>query len=173
MSKTNLLGDAKDWFTSRGVKIRKTFSDGVGDYGFQVHLEGPTGPTKLVVGAKKDAYTRADTDVGSFMRWKMVQRASDYDALLVLYLQARDQFFVFDPDAFLDHGVEPDDNSPRKERGEEWLDLPLDWAVSLEDWLAGYDAPKTELVESDPFPLFSDQLGVRSGTLDAYLNERV
>lgn len=172
MSKKNLLGDAKAWFTSRGVKIRRgPWSDDVGDYGFQVNVQGPEGPTKLVVAAKNSAYNRDGRPVASFMKYKLVQRTSDYDGKLLLYLGSRDQFFVFDPAAFLEYGVEPDDNSDRAERGENWLDLPLDWGVPFGDWLDGQAVPKTSPDADDPVPLFDDQLGARSGTLKSYMEQ--
>jgi len=173
MGKDSLLRTAKSWFKDQGVKIRGTWSDGVGEYGFSVVLaSAEMNSTKLVVGAKKSAYRRGDDDVpvASFMKSKMVQRADDYGALLALYLDSRDEFLVFDPQAFLAYGVEPDDNSERAKKGERWLDLPVSWGASLADMLNGYDEPKAEPAENDPVPLFDDVLeNERTGTLQDWV----
>ena len=173
MGKESLLRSAKDWFIDQGVQIRKTFTDSVGDYGFMVMIEGPDSrPTKLVVGAKNYPYKRGDddVDVASFMEYKMIQRASDYGALLVLYVHSRDGFYVYDPTAFQRYGVPADDNSARSKQGEEWIDLPFRWGTSLEDWIDGYDTPQTEPTEDDPVPLFADQLAANTSTLDSYIS---
>jgi len=174
MSKDSLLRTAKNWFIDRDVTIRGTWSDGVGEYGFSVVLaSAELDPTKLVVGAKKSAYRRGDDDVSvaSFMASKMVQRADDYDAWLALYLDSRDEFRVFEPQAFLAYGVEPDDNSQRAKKGERWLDLPLSWGATLGNVLNGNDEPKAEPSENDDVPLFEDVLeNERTGTLNDWID---
>jgi len=174
MGKDSLLRTAKDWFIDRKVKIRGTWSDGVGQYGFSVRIASADfDARKLVVGAKKSAYRRGDDDVpvASFMKTKMVQRAFEYDALLALYLDSRDEFLVFDPEAFLRYGAEPDDSSERAKQGERWLDLPLSWGASLADVLNGYDEPKREPGERDDVPLFADQVeNERTGTLEDFID---
>lgn len=174
MSKDSLLRTAKEQFKDMGVSIRGTWSDGVGEYGFSVVLaSAELDATKLVVGAKKSAYRRGDDDVpvASFMAAKMVRRADDYGALLALYLDSRDEFLIYDPQAFLAYGVEPDDNSQRAKKGERWLDLPLSWGATLGDVLNGYDEPKAEPAENDDVPLFEDVLeNERTGTLNDWID---
>ena len=165
MSKKNLLREAKERFKEMGVSIRGTFSDGVGEYGFSVKIASEAFDARtIVVGAKKSAYRRGSGDdktpVASFMEAKMVQRAQDYDALLALYLDSRGEFLVFDPTAFLRHGVEPDDNSARAKKGERWLDLPLSWGSTLDDVLAGYEVVWTNYPVPDGGFCSRDQSGL-------------
>jgi len=51
---------------------------------------------------------------------------------------------VFHPQAFVAHGIEEAKQAERKERGERWLNLDRDWAVSLREFADGDGEPQVE-----------------------------
>lgn len=132
---SNLLGNAADWFKARETRIRAWAEDDGGRYAFAVRVDG----TKFWVGAKK--YLHGDQ--ASFMT-KLAKRAADQDAFLMLMVMEGGKRLVFDPDMVLERG-EPSNptESKRAKDGEDWLDVPADWAVSFRRWYDDGKQPET------------------------------
>ena len=144
-----LLGHAADYFNSREVTVR-FHDDDRGRYAFSCMVPGADGyKTPMVVTAKKYLVTRNDlgTDgvrVASFMKRKVLERASDMDGKAVQFVGQSDRYVVFDPDAALAHGVEPDQRSTRRDR-EDWLDVPERWSVTLDAFADRQATPQTDV----------------------------
>lgn len=122
----NLLQQAADWFKARETAIGAWYNDDRGRYAFRVTVDGQA----FIVTAKK--YLKAGD--ASFMRKKVVQRAIDTDALLVLFVAEGGYQYVFDPAAVMDYGEPPGDDSQRAKQGEDWLDVSARFGVPFEDW---------------------------------------
>lgn len=138
----SLLGHAADWFKARNTGIRTWYEDDNGRYAFRVTVEGQD----FVVCAKKYLH---DGDA-SFMR-KVVLRAADLDAYILLFVQGDGRRLLFDPQQVQDQGTPSDPSeSQRAQQGERWLDVPTDWTVTFEEW---YDDGK------EPVPTATDGSG--------------
>lgn len=147
---TGLLKQAKDYFKARGTPIGPSYRDGRGEYAFAVRIEGVEGyKSSFVVTAKKYLSTRDDVRIASFMRQKVAARAADMDARLLQFVARGNEHLVFDPDAVLEYGLEPDDQSRRRKKGEDWADIPAAWGCSLEDFVERRDALRVDPAEND------------------------
>lgn len=141
----DLLGQAADFFKRRETHIQAWFDDDRGRYAFLTAPEGADGyRTRLVVTAKKYHVRRGDTAFASFMQRKVLERASDMDAKVVQFVADTDERLVFDPDAVLDHGIPPGEESKRRQQGEDWVDIPKAWSVPLMDYMDRRGGPRTE-----------------------------
>lgn len=141
----DLLGQAADFFKRRETHIQAWFDDDRGRYAFLSAPEGADGyRTRLLVTAKKYLIQRGDTTFASFMERKVLERASDMDAKVVLFVAESDERLVFDPDAVLDHGIPPGEQSKRRQKGENWLDIPKSWGCPLMDYMDRRSGPRTE-----------------------------
>lgn len=163
----NLLNSAAEFFKSREQRIQKYIQDDRGKYAFVSTVQGADGyKSMVIVAARKRFFTRRGKSWTSFME-KLAQRAADADARLVLFtLQATTrQWLVFDPQAVLDYGKPPGDESQRKQEGEDWLDIPASWGVDLVDFVERRATPQTEPSPDDPF-----NLGTEQETLDQGLD---
>jgi hypothetical protein len=139
----NLLAHAADYFKSREVMVRFK-DDDRGRYAFTCMMPGVDGyKTPMVVTAKKYLVNRDGVQVASFMERKVCQRASDMDGKVVLFVGGSDRWLVFDPDAILEHGLEPDSRSTRR-KSEDWLDVPAAWGCRLESYADRAASPQTE-----------------------------
>jgi hypothetical protein len=144
MAMSSLISATADWFKRRNTSIEAWYSDDGGRYAFRVSVDGQP----FTVCAKK--YLVDGT--ASFMASKVVQRAIDRDALLLLFVQEGGRRLVFDPNTVQAQGVAstPDD-SPRARRGEHWLDIPTDHAVDFDAWADGHQQPPAPSdIVSDP-----------------------
>lgn len=131
----NLLSEAADWFKARQTGIQSWYSDDRGRYAFRVTVDDQD----FVVTAKK--YLKAGD--ASFMASKVVQRAIDRDALLVLFVKDGGYQYVFDPAAVKEYGEAPDpDESKRARDGEDWLDVTARFGVAFDDWYEGRSPPR-------------------------------
>jgi len=77
---------------------------------------------------------------------KIAKIGAGESRIIVVYFDDR-QFhrsLVFDPQAFIDHGLSEAKQEERKARGERWLNLDRDWAVSLRDYADGDAEPRVE-----------------------------
>lgn len=163
---TGALAHAGEYMKARKVRVHWK-SDDVGRYCFIASIPGADGYESLcVVTAKKYLVDRDDGifdgKAASFMKQRVLQRASDADAKVILYVARSDQWLVFDPDLALEHGVEPDDRSQRQRNGEQWLDVPKSWAVTMETFLDRNGTPRTTLpsdAADDPDELKADGSG--------------
>ena len=131
-----MLDQAADWFKGRKTSIRSWYEDDQGRYAFAVVVDGQS----FVVVAKK----YLNDGQASFMSKKVVQRAIDTDALVLLFVGSGKRL-VFDPDTVMEagqHGATHEDQ--RKARGEDWVDVDADLGVSFRRWYDG-DAEPTRL----------------------------
>ena len=130
----NLLASAADWFKARETRIRAWAEDENGRYAFAVRVDG----RKFWVAAKK--YLHGDQ--ASFMD-KLVRRAADQDAYLLLFVFEGGHRLVFDPERVQELGEPSNPNeSKRASNGEDWLDAPRDWAVDFQRWYDQGDQPE-------------------------------
>lgn len=137
-----LLGHAADYFKSRKVVVSFK-DDDRGRYCFTCSIPGADGrDIPMVVTAKKYLVSRDGVQVASFMRRKVLERASDRNAVVVLFVGEVDRWLVFEPDAILEHGLEPDSRSTRR-NSEDWLDVPSSWGVPLEAFADHEAQPQT------------------------------
>jgi len=127
-----LLTDTAEWFKSRRTAIQAWYEDDEGRYAFKVAPEGET----LYVSAVSQ--THADGEI-SAMR-KLVERAKDADAMVLI--RVRDDFLVFDPDAFTARNREGTIREDRRRRGERWLRVPTDWGADFGAYMDGRDEPR-------------------------------
>lgn len=130
----SLLSAAADWFKARETPVKAWYGDDQGRYAFRVHVQGKP----FIVAAKK--YLVDGT--ASFMESKVVKRATDHNAYLLLFVQEGGRRLVFDPETVLKDGVpsSPSD-SPRAARGEAWLDVTTSHAVDFQNWIDDRDLP--------------------------------
>lgn len=131
----DLLNQAADWFKARKTIVDAWYTDENGRYAFRVTVDGQP----FIVGAKK----YLDSGNASFMGKKVVQRAIDQEALLLLFVKSDGRRLVFDPrtvDQLGDHGSTA--RADRKARGEAWIDISIDAAVDFRDWYDHGDQPQ-------------------------------
>lgn len=128
-----LLRDTADWFKSRRTPIEAWYGDDEGKYAFKV--EPQPGDVFLVSAVSQ---THGNGEI-SAMR-KLVKRAEDYDAMLLI--RVRDDFLVFDPTTFTSRNREGTIRDDRKQRGERWLRVPKDWGADFGAYMDGRDEPK-------------------------------
>jgi hypothetical protein len=129
-----LLSDAADYFKTRQTAIDAWYDDNRGRYAFRVTVHDQA----FIVTAKQ--YLKAGD--ASFMHTKVAQRATDTDALLLLFVQDGGYRYVFHPKAVTEHGDAPDpDDSPRQRRGEDWIDINARFGVPFRDWADGRKTP--------------------------------
>lgn len=134
------LSDAAGWFKARKTPIEAWYDDAHGRYAFKVTVDAET----FVVAAKDYLY-RGNA---SFMN-KVVLRANDRDAKLLLFVADGGYRYVFDPQTVIEDGDDAD--GPRSsERGEAWIDVDAQAGVSLEDYADGRDTPKRPESERKP-----------------------
>lgn len=127
-----LLTDTADWFKSRRTPIKRWFKDDEGRYAFKVAPEGEP----LYVSAVSQTHSSGEI---SAMR-KLVERAKDRDTMLLI--RVRDDFLVFDPDAFTKRNREGTIRDDRRKRGERWLRVPKDWGVPFREYMDGTADPR-------------------------------
>lgn len=126
-----LLGDAADWFKARQTRIGGWYEDDQGRYAFGVDIDGQ----RFIVTARK----YLNDGQASFFTGKVVQRAIDQDAYVLLFVSG--DRLVFDPAYILEHGDHDEPTEPdRRRRGEDWVSVPTDPSVAFEDW---YDRRET------------------------------
>jgi len=77
---------------------------------------------------------------------KIAKIGAAEERLIIVYFddQPFHQSLVFHPQAFIDHGLSEAKQEERKARGERWLNLDRDWAVSLRDYADGDAEPRVE-----------------------------
>lgn len=124
------ISDAKDWFKRRETRIRRSYEDDVGAYGFRVRPDelGEAFDVSVV------SQTHEDGDV-SVME-KLAKRANEQDRYLILFVGSPPPL-VFDPAEFLSRGESYVINDERKKRGEQWLKIPKNSGVRLERYADG------------------------------------
>jgi hypothetical protein len=129
----SLLANSADWFKARKTMVRGWYNDGNGRYAFRVDLDGQT----FLVCAKK----YLNDGKASFMATKIVQRAIDMDAMILLFTSG-DRRLVFDPQTVDQNGTHDlAERSDRRRRGEQWVDVDSKLSCSFEDFMEGYDQP--------------------------------
>lgn len=149
-----LLPKAADWFKARGATV-SFYSDDDGPYAFRTTVNDQ----ELIVAAKKELYQGR----ASFMERKVVDRAVDRDALLCLFVATGNYQYVFDADAVKQYGDPSDPStSKRAERGEPWLEIPVEMGVAFNDWASGYKQPKRHPDPGDPIDRESDPSAAES-----------
>jgi len=127
-----LLSQAADWFKARETPIECYYRDGHGRYAFAVDVANQ----RFIVAAKQ----YLDGGNASFFADKVVQRAIDQEALLLLFL--KNHRLVFDPrtvEMIGDHNATQ--QTDRKRRGEHWIDVTADAGVDFRRWYDGDAAP--------------------------------
>lgn len=120
-----LLSDAEGWFKARETRIERRYSDDQGQIGFRVTVD----QQPFLVVAK--SYLKDGQ--ASFMTDKVVERANDMGAFLLLF--TKEQRLVFDPRTVLargDHGTA--ERQDRQQRGERWTDIDADLSVDFQTW---------------------------------------
>lgn len=129
----SMIDHAADFFKSRRTQIEAWYSDDKGRYAFRVTVQGQ----RFVTCAKKYVnHGRA-----SFMKGKVLERARDQDALVLLFIAEGNRWLVFDPRHALVHGEPSGGKSKRVKKGEDWLDVDTDCACSLEAFIDGHAEP--------------------------------
>jgi len=137
-----LMRHAMDWFKSRDTRIRALYDDDNGQYAFAVRAEGQY----FVVTAKK--YLN-DGDA-SFMERKIIDRACDMDALVLLFT-GDDRRLVFDPQTVKTHGTsDATEVNERRKRGEAWIDIDADVSIPFEAWVRGDEPDHPDDLDSSP-----------------------
>jgi len=134
------LSEAAEWFKARQTAIEAWYDDAHGRYAFKVSVDGEP----FVVAAKEYLYKGN----ASFMN-KVVMRAYDYDAKLLLFVTDRSNPYVFDPQTVIEDG-EGADGPRTSNRGETWIDVDAKAGVPLEDYADGRDTPKRPESERNP-----------------------
>jgi len=129
----SILNDAADYFKRRETAVQRWYSDDVGRYAFRVTVHD----RDMIVTAKK----YLDGSVASFFAAKIVQRAIDTDALILLIVPRGGYRLLFDPRTVKEVGEENTEKVERKRRGETWIDVRTDIAADLRDWVDGDDSP--------------------------------
>ena len=127
-----LLSDTADWFKSRDTGIQRWYKDDEGRYAFRVDVDGDT----FLVSAVSQTHQNGEI---SAMR-KLVKRADDYDAMLLI--RVCDDFLVFNPSTFTSRDREGTIRDDRKARGEQWLRVPKDWGADFQRYLDGRESPE-------------------------------
>jgi len=77
---------------------------------------------------------------------KIAKIGAAEERLIIVYFDDRPfhRSLVFHPQAFIEHGLSEAKAEERKQRGERWLNLDRDWAVSLREYADGDASPKEE-----------------------------
>lgn len=162
----SLIGQAADFIKARQVPITTWLKDEDGRYAFVAAIPGRDGhKSQMVVTAKDYLHKQDDERIASFMAQKVVQRAADNDAKILLFVRQSNNQLVFDPDLILEAGQPSGDESKRAKNGEHWLEVPAAWACSLEDFADRRDSPRTE-PPADVDDVQDDQ--APTGTLEDY-----
>lgn len=131
-----LITNFAEFFKARETPVRGWYSDQNGRYAFRVDLDGH----RFVATAKK--YLN-DGDA-SFMRKKIVQRAQDMDAYIILFVGSTSDRLIFDPDTVEAAGTDDATaEDARRKRGEEWIDVPARYSVGLQEWYDHGEQPPT------------------------------
>jgi len=123
---TGILSDAAEYFKARNTPVERWYEDDRGRYAFTVTIDGQ----RFHVAAKQYLHDGR----ASFME-KLVERAIDTDAYLLLFTGGAGGKLVFDPRYVHDAG-EPSDpeTSQRQRHTERWLELPTRGAVTFTAW---------------------------------------
>lgn len=132
---SSLLSDAADWFKRRETVVQTWYDDDVGRYAFKVTVDGQP----MIVTAKE--YLN-DGDA-SFFADKVVQRAKDQDALILLFVFNSGKRLLFRPTTVQEVGVHRTAEQKRQKRGEDWIDIDSDHAASFRGWYEGREEPDT------------------------------
>lgn len=120
-----MLRNAQEWFKARKTRIQTRYSDDNGQYAFRVTVE----EQPFIVVAKKYLHDGQ----ASFMAGKVVQRAIDSGAFLLLFTSHKR--LVFDPRTVWERGTHGSaERDDRAARGETWVDVDSDLGVSFEEW---------------------------------------
>lgn len=130
---SNLLSNAAEWFKARETRIDSWYSDDQGRYAFRVSVDDQP----MIVTAKK--YLN-DGDA-SFFAEKVVQRARDRNALILLFVFQSGQRLLFDPATVQEAGEEAVGDDSRRKRGETWIDVDADIACDFRRWYDGTASP--------------------------------
>jgi hypothetical protein len=131
----SVLHDFAEFFKSRKVPVRTWYEDGVGKWAFRVTVEGQD----FVCCARKSRPANGTT---SIMK-RVAGRAQTSDAYIALRLPD-DRIHVFDPVAVLSEARKDDvAEDDRRERGEEWVEVPTRLACDFEEWYDGHAEPAT------------------------------
>lgn len=141
---SSLLANAADWFKGRRTHIDGWYEDDTGRYAFSVTVDGQ----RFIVCAKK----YLQDGKASFMADKVVQRAIDQEAYILLFTDG-DRRMVFDPvtiDRDGEHGTTARDD--RKARGERWIDVDADLSVPFRSWYDGRATPPEPSTPPEPDP---------------------
>ena len=131
----SLLANAADWFKSRKTPLDRWFEDERGRYAFAVTVDDQP----FVVCAR----SYLNDGKASFMAIKIVQRAIDRDAYILLFTDG-DRRLVFDPITVFEDG-ETDDvaEQDRERRGEGWVAVDAARSVPFDAWIdRGIEPPK-------------------------------
>lgn len=77
---------------------------------------------------------------------RIAQIAESENRFIVVYFDDRPfrRSMLFEPRAYLDYGQPEAKQEERKQRGERWLNLDRDWAVSLREYADGDATPRVE-----------------------------
>lgn len=134
------LHEAADWFKRRKTRIRAWYDDDQGKYAFVVKVDG-----QQLICCAKDYLHDGDA---SFMAQKIVLRAIDNEALIMLFV--KNKRLVFDPNTIAQEGTEVTAEDSRKQRGERWIDVDAKLSCSFEDWVDGNAEPPTPRSEDEP-----------------------
>jgi len=129
----SVLHDFAEFFKVRKTPVRSWFEDGVGKWAFLVDVKGQA----FVCCARKSRPSGGTTSVMK----RVAGRAQTRDAFIALRLPD-DEIHVFDPVSVLAKGdFDQPHESDRKERGEEWVEMPLSLACTFEEWYDGRGEP--------------------------------
>ena len=112
--------------------------------GFRAQMQMDYGETLDVVATGFSYLPDRPESIG--VMEKIARIGAAEDRIIVLYFDDR-QFhrsLVFDPQAFIDHGLSEAKQEERKERGERWLNLDRDWACTLREYADGDATPRVE-----------------------------
>lgn len=134
----SVLHDFAEWFKVRKTPVKRWFEDGVGKWAFLVEVEGQA----FVCCARNSRPSGGKTSVMK----RVAGRAQTREAYIALRLPD-DGIYVFDPISVLAKGdVDEPREDERKERGEEWVEVPVSLATTFEEW---YDAGTKPQVYAD------------------------
>lgn len=127
------------------VKDRKTDRR----IGFRAQMQMDYGETLDVVATGFSYLPDRPESIGVMEKIAKIGEAED--RIILLYFDDR-QFhrsLVFHPASFLDHGIREAKQEERQERGEQWLNLDRDWAVTLREYANGDAEPTVEPTQQE------------------------
>lgn len=78
---------------------------------------------------------------------RLAKKAADQGGMILIRLGNRNfprEALVFHPDAYLEHGERYTADSSRKQAGERWINLPVAWGCSLQDFVDGDAEPRVQ-----------------------------